>query len=97
MKYLIFLGLFILVFLVALPADAAICHSFQGQKLCVVNIKRSAKKYWEYRVTISRDGEIQPVEIYNCRSKYRVNQDKVILSFEPNDIGNLICKTLAQK
>jgi hypothetical protein len=97
MKYLIFLGLFIFTFLIALPADAAICRNSQGQKFCVANIQRSAKKYWEYRVIVSIDGDIQPVEIYNCRSRYRVTKDKVILSFQQNDIGDLICKTLSHK
>ncbi|AFZ04065.1 hypothetical protein [Calothrix sp. PCC 6303] len=94
MKYLVFCGLFIFILLVTLPVDAAVCHNLQGQRVCIANIQRSAKKHWEYRVIVSVDGDIQPLELYNCRSRYRVSKDKVIVSFEQNDIGTLICNTL---
>jgi hypothetical protein len=93
-KYLVFLGLFISIFLFPLPADATVCRNFQGQQICILNIQRSAKKYWEYRVTVGIDGVAQPVEIYNCRSRYRVTQGKVIVSFQQDDMGSLICKML---
>jgi hypothetical protein len=93
-KYLVFFGLFLSIFLLTLPADAAMCSHFQGQQICVVNIQRSAKKHWEYRVIASIDGVTQPLETYNCRSRYRVTKGKVIVSFQPGDIGSLICKNL---
>jgi hypothetical protein len=88
---------YILIFLIALPANAAVCQNSQGQQICILNIQRNAKKYWEYRVIVSIDGIAQSLKIYNCRSRYRVSKDKVIVSFEQNDVGNLICNILKHK
>ena len=74
-----------------LPALATVCKNYQGQQICIVSIKRSAKKYWEYRVSLSIDGVKTPVEIYNCRGKFKVNKDGTISQFKDNSPGEMIC------
>jgi hypothetical protein len=61
--------LFMLVFLVALPAQASFCKSIAAQKVCILSIDRSAKNYWEYRVQLTIDQVIQPMAVYNCLQK----------------------------
>lgn len=84
------------VLLIALPAEAALCHPFNHRQICVVTIKRSAKNYWEYRVEVSVDGVKQPIEVYNCRDRLRTQADGKLVPFEPDGTGTLICRTLKQ-
>ncbi|WP_265233556.1 hypothetical protein [Lyngbya sp. CCAP 1446/10] len=76
---------------VALPAEASVCRNYQGREICIVDIKRSAKNYWEYRVTLSVDQVKQPLEIYNCRSHSTVKQDGTVLAFGQNNPGEIVC------
>jgi hypothetical protein len=32
-----------------------------------------------------------PVEIYNCRAKFKVNKDGTVLQFRENSAGEMIC------
>lgn len=82
-----------LIFLFACvsPAEAAFCRSVNEQQICIVNIKRSAKYYWEYRVVVSVDGMEKPLELYNCRDRVRLQQDGTRLPFQPNGLGELVC------
>jgi hypothetical protein len=91
MKYVTFLLLLILSFAVAFPAFASVCRNWDSHKICILDIKRSAKNYWEYRAAVSIDGVKRPIEVYNCRSKVKVQQDATVLPFEHNDPGELIC------
>jgi hypothetical protein len=82
-----------IMFSFAFSANAAVtCRDFNGHEVCVLNIQRSAKRYWNYRTTISIDGEKQPTEIYNCRSEYKIQNDGKIVRFKEDGVGNLICK-----
>lgn len=81
-----------IMFSFAFPANAVTCRDFNGHEVCVLNIQRSAKRYWNYRTTISIDGEKQPTEIYNCRSEYKIQNDGKIVRFKEDGVGNLICK-----
>ncbi len=82
-----------IMFSFALPANAAIsCREFNGHEVCVLNIQRSAKRYWNYRTTISIDGKKQPREVYNCRSEYKIQNDGKIVKFKEDGVGNLVCK-----
>ena len=77
----------------ALPANAAVtCRDYDGHEVCILNIKRSAKRYWNYRTTISIDGKKQPTEIYYCRGKFKIQNNGKIVRFEEDGVGNLICK-----
>lgn len=83
--------LLILSFTIALPASASVCRNYNGHQICILSIQRSAKNYWEYRAAISVDGIKKPMEVYNCRAQVKIKQDGVIVLFEPQDPGDLIC------
>ena len=78
-------------FWLVFPVAAATCRTLDDHKICIVQIKRSAKNFWEYRATISVDGRKRPVEIYNCRDKYTIEYDRAVIPFKKNSPGELIC------
>ncbi|TAE60929.1 MAG: hypothetical protein EAZ76_12265 [Nostocales cyanobacterium] len=90
-KYLLILLLLIFSLSFTFPASAMVCRKYQNQEICILSIKRSAKKYWEYRASVSINGTKTPVEIYNCRGKFKVNKDGTVKQFEDNSPGELIC------
>ncbi len=61
------ISLLILIFLVTFPAQASFCKSVVTQKVCILSIDRSAKKYWEYQAQLMVDNIVQPRAVYNCR------------------------------
>ncbi|NJN86160.1 MAG: hypothetical protein HC881_07370 [Leptolyngbyaceae cyanobacterium SL_7_1] len=71
-------------------AIAAPCYPIQSHTICLLDIQRSAKNYWEYRVKISIDGVVQPVEIYNCRDRLRVSKQHST-PFLVHGIGEKVC------
>ena len=73
------------------PVEAATCRTLDGHQICIIQIKRSAKNYWEYRAIVSIDGKKRPREVYNCRDKYTVEYDRAIIPFKKNGTGELIC------
>lgn len=91
MKYIILLLFFLLNLLVSFPAEASTCRNINGHQVCIVDIKRSAKKYYEYKVSLSIDGVKQPLEIYNCRYKFKFRSDGTFVAFKPKDEGQFIC------
>ncbi|MEC4893184.1 MAG: hypothetical protein SAL07_08620 [Oscillatoria sp. PMC 1051.18] len=92
MKKSILLWLLVTFWLaVALPAEASFCRNLNNHEICIVSIKRSAKNYWEYRVVISVDGEKKPLEVYDCRSRVKIQADGQAVFFESNGAGNFIC------
>lgn len=90
-KWIGLLGLLVLSWTVAFPAEASVCHMIKDHSICILSIKRSAKYYWQYRAAVSIDGVKRPVEIYNCRDRTRLRQDGVVVSFEPDGAGEFIC------
>ena len=97
MKCFCWLLLLISFFWVALPAEASVCHNYQRREICIVDIKRSAKNYWEYRVIISVDGVKQPLEVYNCRDRTTVKKDGTVLQFGQNNPGEIVCRFFHKK
>ena len=91
MKYVALLLLLIISFSVIFPAEASVCRNYNGQQICILSIKRSAKNYWEYRAAVSVNGVTKPVEVYNCRNFIKIEQSGKILPFVRNDPGELIC------
>ncbi|MDJ0723975.1 MAG: hypothetical protein QNJ38_02575 [Prochloraceae cyanobacterium] len=92
MKYLALLLLFNLYFGGFFFADKpTLCRQYNDREVCIFNLKRSAKHFWEYRAVVSVDGNKRPLEIYNCRDKIRLEKDGTVLSFIKNDPGNVIC------
>ncbi len=96
-------GLFLLLMLVcwlgfAPIADASLCRVRNGQQVCILQLKRSAKNYWEYRAKVSLDGEQQRGrEIYNCRDRTLTRKGKYPIPFKPNSPGQLICQTFQKQ
>lgn len=95
-KYFVMLLVFIFAcsFPFTSPALATVCRNYQGQEICILSIKRSAKKYWEYRASVSINGKKTPMEVYNCRGKFKVNKDGNVTLFKDNSPGEMICKLL---
>ncbi|HHP7232667.1 MAG TPA: hypothetical protein ACFCUY_17650 [Xenococcaceae cyanobacterium] len=92
MKYAFLLSIIASLFcLIISPVEAAVCRNLDGHQICIVQIKRSAKNYWEYRAIVSIDGKKRPREIYNCRDKYTIEYDKAVIPFKKNSPGELIC------
>jgi hypothetical protein len=73
------------------PGLAASCRTLGDRQICILRIQRSAKNYWEYRASVQIDGVTRPIELYNCRDRIRIRQDKKVVPFEPNGAGELIC------
>jgi hypothetical protein len=81
----------------ALPAIAVQCQSIAGQEVCILNLRRSAKHYWEYWAQLSVNGVKQPDRVYDCRvfAKERSPYIPPELSAETvkvESIGSLVCR-----
>lgn len=74
------------------PAQAAICRNIQGRRICEASLNRTAKNYWEYRAIVTIDGARQPRETYNCRDRFRVQEDGTVIPFEDGDPSPLVCR-----
>ncbi len=94
MKFLVLLLFLVFSLAIAPPAAAAYCRNVGEHQICVLDVKRSAKYYWEYRATVSVDEVERSQEIYNCRDRLRVRQDGRIVPFEGQGPGPLICSLL---
>lgn len=100
MKFLGCLGLWLLVvWLGWMPvAHAEICGDRNGQKVCIVRIKRSAKNYWEYRAQVNIAGNKQiGEEIYNCRDHTLTRQGKYPIFFQLDSPEAKVCALFYDK
>lgn len=86
-----FLLVLILCLWVALPAAASVCRNYNGHRICILSIQRSAKNYWEYKAAVSVDDIKTPIELYNCRSQEKIRPDGTVVAFADKDPGELIC------
>ncbi|MGK7890960.1 MAG: hypothetical protein AB4042_16640 [Leptolyngbyaceae cyanobacterium] len=79
-----------------LAAQAApICRQVGDHQVCILDIKRSAKNYWEYRAVVKIDDEPQPKAVYNCRDRTRtLPKTGQVVPFDPEGGGLLICQIL---
>ncbi len=75
-------------------AIAASCYQTHSHTVCLIDIKRSAKQFWNYRAVVSVDGVARSQEVYNCRDRQRVRTDGRVVPFETNGVGDLICRKL---
>jgi hypothetical protein len=96
-KYIAFLLFLLLWLAMPLPAEAAFCRHSKSHDICILDIKRSAKNYWEYRAAVKVDEVERPIEVYNCRDRTRTRQDGIVVPFEPNGAGEVICQLFKQK
>lgn len=93
-KLMRWIGLLLMLALSFVPAQSAIaafCRDLDGHSVCILDLKRSAKYYWEYRAVVRVDGIERPMELYNCRDRTYRRQDGKVIRFEPNSPGELIC------
>jgi hypothetical protein len=93
-KYTRLFWLLLLVFWLgfASVAKAEMCRDRDGHQVCILKLKRSAKNYWEYRATVSINGQKQNAkEIYNCRDRSLTRKGKYPIPFKLNSPGELIC------
>jgi len=88
MKVLI---LMILLISITLPVQAATCRTVSDRAICILTIKRSAKNYWEYRAKVQVDGEVKPVQVYDCRKKITIQNNKVLEQFEQDGTAEVVC------
>ncbi len=97
MKYLLVFLILIVSYFWHVPAEAKTCQHWHDRQICFVQIKRSAKYYWEYRAIVTIDGIKQPLTIYNCHTQ-RENQEKDrSIPFSDSQIGELICSSFKKK
>jgi hypothetical protein len=76
---------------VALPVQASFCKSIANQKVCILRIDRSAKKYWEYQVQLSVNRVAQPVAIYNCLENWWLQPDGQWQKFANESVPAVAC------
>ena len=93
MKRLILSLIVLLILLISVmpPVQAATCRSFGTQEICILSIRRSAKNYWEYRAKVQVDGEVRPMQVYDCRKKITVQTNKVLELFEQDGTAAAVC------
>jgi len=81
-----------LINLATAPPKPNTCRPFGGHEVCISDIRRSAKSYWEYRTVVSIDGIKQPLELYNCRDRLRIlASDGSAIPFLTGKTGDWIC------
>jgi hypothetical protein len=81
----------------ALPAVAAQCPTVASQEVCILNLRRSAKNYWEYWALLSINGVKQPERVYDCRvfAKGRsrnIPSELTAETVKSESIGSLVCR-----
>lgn len=80
---------------VAVPRAAAeFCRTLGANQICIVEIHRSAKQYWEYRAKVRINGQMRAIARYNCRTRVWTDRRGKAHDFEPDGAGQLICNTL---
>ena len=82
-----------LSFSFAIPAaQAAYCRTVEGHEVCILDIRRSAKNYWEYRASVSVDGVARPMAVYDCRDRTLLQSDGTRVSFRNDITGDVVCR-----
>lgn len=81
----------LLLLSLTLPVQAATCRTLNDQEICILTIKRSAKNYWEYRAKVQVDGEVKPMQVYDCRKKIAIQNNKVLELFEQDGTAEVVC------
>lgn len=84
--------LLFLLLLPAFPVQAASCRAIANHEICIIDLQRSAKNYWEYRAVVSVDGVTRPVEVYNCRDRFLTRQDGTQIPFTQEPAASLVCR-----
>lgn len=83
---------------IAAPAAAAQhCRTLKDKPVCIAWIKRSAKRYWEYKATVTVNGVKQATAVYDCRSRVIVEPDDTAINFGKNDPGAVVCDLFRER
>lgn len=96
LKILVGLLILTLSWTIAFPVQALPCRTINQRSVCIQEIQRSAKNYWEYRVILKIDGVEQAQEIYNCRDRVKINQNITVTPFQPQGVGEFVCRLFKQ-
>ena len=90
-------ALVILLFLPPLvPAKDLFCRQVADHTICVNFLKRSAKRYWEYRAAVKIDGILSPIEVYDCRERLKILNNGRKAPFTNDGPGEIICRQFRQ-
>jgi hypothetical protein len=73
------------------PANAEFCRKLEGHQICIVDIQRSAKNYWQYQAVVSNDGIELPAASYDCRERLITDRDGSLSSFRSRKDGSVVC------
>ncbi len=96
--FLIFFNLWMVLFIFSAlwtePVFASICKVYHQEKVCILDIRRSAKYYWQFRVKTSVNGKKKPLTVYDCRERLKVLKNGSTVRFSDDGIENYICETL---
>jgi len=68
------------------------CYTVSGHQVCILEIRRSAKNYWEYRAAVSVDGEGRSLDLYNCRDRTHTTHDGRLIPFSQDLAGAIVCR-----
>jgi hypothetical protein len=73
------------------PAYGAFCRQIEGHRICIVDIKRSAKNYWQYQAVVSNDGIESPPASYDCREQLIIDLGGKVSSFRERKDAKFVC------
>ena len=73
------------------PVRAEFCRQVGTQRICIVEIERSAKNYWQYQAMVSIDGIAKPSASYDCRARLITDPDGNTASFRSRQDGKIVC------
>jgi hypothetical protein len=73
------------------PAYAEFCRQVDGHRICIVDIKRSAKNYWQYQAVVTNDGVESPPASYDCRERLITDLAGNLTSFRSRKDAQFVC------
>lgn len=73
------------------PAYADFCRQIEGHRICIVDIKRSAKNYWQYQAVVSNDGIAATAASYDCRERLITDLSGKVSSFRSRQDAKFVC------
>ncbi len=81
-----------------LPAQATSpCRQVNGHEVCIQRMKRSAKRYWEYRASVKVDGVSRPMERYDCRDRLRLPDAGTFVPYWQDEAVDVVCALFKQR
>lgn len=94
LKILLAIALWVVPLTWADPATALTCRMVHDQEICILDIRRSAKYYWEYRATVRINGNPPVRDVYNCRDRTKRREDGSTVPFDQHGAGDYICRLI---